>query len=314
MSNFFDVDFDKIYPKPSESQFALVFFNDLWLQLHAYNFSLLLTFYGKHRVGKSLAAVLFAYILDPTFEKNLEKRIVYTSQDFLKATNELREKKIKGGAIIKDEAGTSDLSSQRWYEEPAKIINAQLQAIGYLNPFIGFVTQNFSFINTHARKLSQGVFEVTRKSNRYSNVKPFWIESSPWSPGFIHKYPVYYERYNDIVSSRYKINNIKINLPPKDIVDRYEAHSQEYKDNLSVDAALDIDSIVSKQKSEQRKPFKALASMAESIVDKPDDYVVRRKSDKTIKKFDEYLIMHQLEVSLNEAKTIKALAEKKFFA
>lgn len=311
---FFDIDFEKIYPKPSDSQFAIIFFNDLWQQLHTYNFSLLLTFYGKHRAGKSLAAVLFACIIDPTFADNLERRVVYTSQDFLKATNELRDKKIKGGAIIKDEAGTGDLSSQRWYEESAKIINAQLQAIGYLNPFIAFVTQNFNFINTHARKLSQGVFEVTRRSNRYANVKPFWIESSPWSPGFIHKYPIYYEKYNDIVSSRYKINNIKINLPPKDIMDRYEKHSNEYKKGLSEDAALDIDSIVAKRKSEQRKPFKALAGMADEIVSKPDNYVVRRKSDKAIKKFDEYLIMHQLEVSLNEAKTIKALAEKKFFA
>jgi len=314
MVNFFDVDFDKIYPKPSNSQFAIVFFNDLWMQLHHFNFSLLLSFYGKHRAGKSLCAVLFAHILDPTFAENLEKRVVYTSQDFLKATNDLRKKNIKGGAIIKDEAGTGDLSSQRWYEESAKIINAQLQAIGYLNPFIGFVTQNFSFINTHARKLSQGVFEVTRKTNRYANVKPFWIENNPWTPGVIHKYPVYYERYNDIVSSKYKVFNIKIGLPPQDIVDRYEAHSQRYKDKLSVDATTDIDSIVAKQKMEQRKTFKALTSMANTIVKDPEDFVIRRKSDNVIKKVDEYLIMHKLDVSLNEAKTIKALAEKKIFA
>lgn len=312
---FFDVEFDKIYPEPSSEQFALVFFNDLWRQLHVYSFSLLLTFLGKHRVGKSLAAVAFSYIIDPSFEKHLEERVVYTSKDFLRETKKIRYGgfKCKGRAIIKDEAGTGDLSSSKWYEESAKLVNTELQAIGYLNPLISFVTQSFSFVNTTARKLSHAILLVDRKTNKCSMIKPYWIEGSPFSSSYYHRYPLFSETHDGIKSNTYKINMITLGLPPKDIVDRYIQHSKAYKDKLHDECSSDLDSFENEKTQRKKKDIKALNKMVEDVIVEPFEFSTRHKKNVKIKKFDEYLIMHHFNLGSTEARIVKALAEKKYF-
>ena len=216
-NTFFSIDFEKAYPKPTPKRIAEAYFNRIWRKLHIENFSFLIVFYGLHRVGKSMSAGSFAYILDPTFEKNLETRVIYSSKDLITTFKNIRKQKLRGAAVIVDEAGAGDFSSQRWYEDMAKIVSANLQSIGYLNPAIFFVTQNFSFINSTARKLSNGVFEVTRHNNKYSNIKPFWIENNPWMSGYYRKYPLFCENRNGIASNIYKVKKIKISMPPSNI-------------------------------------------------------------------------------------------------
>jgi hypothetical protein len=305
MREFYEMDFSNIYNEPDSMDLARVFFNRLWRKLHLYNFSLLILFYGKHRVGKSLAAVLFAYILDPTFEKNLEKRVVYSSKAFLSAMREIRQQKIKGGACIFDEAGSSELASQRWYEDAAKVISSNLQAIGYLNPFIGFVTQNFAFVNTQARKLSQGVFEVDRMTNLCSRVKPFWIENNPWTSKFYRRYPIFCEKHNGIQSNVYKLGMIKIGLPPKDIMERYIAHSQAFKDKLLDDSERDID-ILNTQRQMESAYVTDLNDIIEQVTHNREAYKASSKHDR----LDEDLIRHEFKLKHRDAKVVKLLAEK----
>lgn len=309
MKQFYEYDFETIYPVPTPQRIAEAYLNRLYRKLHVDNFSLLICFYGKHRVGKSLAAVDFAYILDPTFEPNLEQRVVYTGKDIINAFKEIREKKIQGGAIIIDEAGSGELSSQRWYEEAAKIISAELQAVGYLNPFIGFVTQSFSFINTTARKLSQGVFEVDRTNNNYCTIKPFWIENNPWQSSTYRKYPIFCEKHKDTVSNVLKINRIKLGLTPEPIRTRYMQHSQAYKDKLltTSEETLNVLDMMQQQK-------KLLVTGIDAIVDEvytnKDDYVLTtlKGENKTV---NDGIIRHRHEISWKDAKLVKALVDKK---
>jgi hypothetical protein len=310
MNGFFDLDFDKVYPTPTPQRLAEAYYNRLWIKMHIEHFSFLIIFYGKHRVGKSLSAVSFCYILDETFEPNMEKRIVYNSKGLIGAFKEIRQKDIHGAGIVVDEAGTGDLSSQRWYEDMAKMVSANLQAVGYLNPFVCFVTQNFSFINNIARKLSQGVFEVERMRNRYVNIKPFWIENNPWITGFYRKYPIFCESRDNIPSNVFKLSRIKIGLPPKDIVDRYIAHSQAYKDKLLSDSEDEIDAMEA-EKMQKKMMVSGIEALAQEVLVNIDDYkgyTINKKTSMPV--INEQIIRHRHGLSYRDAKLVKALVEQ----
>jgi len=306
---FFEIDFDRIYPTPTPHRVAQAYFNRLWRKLHVENFSLLITFYGKHRVGKSLAAVDFAHILDETFEENLENRVVYNGRDLINAFKQIKENKIKGGAVIVDEAGSGELSSQRWYEEAAKIISAELQAVGYLNPFIGFVTQSFSFINTTARKLSQGVFDVDRTNNKYSTIKPFWVENNPWISGTYRKYPIFCETRNGVVSNLFKISRIRIHLTPEPLLSRYISHSQAYKDRLLRQSEEEMH-ILDSMNEQKKVLVGGIDAIKEEVYMNKEEYMLATaKGDKVT--VNDGMIRHRHNLSWKDAKLVKALVDKR---
>jgi hypothetical protein len=304
-----NIDFDKIYPDPDSGQLAAAFFNRLWLKVHVYNFSIIITFYGAHRTGKSLTAVSFSHILDPTFDDNLEMRVCYRSKAILEAFKDIRSQGIHGAAVIIDEAGSGDVSSQRWYEEASKIVSAELQSVGYLNPIIFFVTQDFSFINKTARKLTQGVFGVTRRSNNYSNIKPFWISNDPWSSKIYHKYPVFCYTRSDVPSNIYKINSIKIGLPPSDIKDRYEKFSQAFKDSLLEEGIRSLSKIDDEGK-EKKSDIHVIEEAINKILDNPRPFK-STKSKKDDPKLDVAIIQFEFDVSYHKARMIRRIAEIK---
>jgi hypothetical protein len=312
LSKFFSVDLEKVYSQPTPDRLAKAYFNRLWRKLHIENFSLLIVFYGKHRVGKSLSAVDFCYILDETFEANMESRIVYTSRGLIQAFKDIKTLGIKGGGIVVDEAGSGDLSNMRWYEELAKVVSAELQAVGYLNPLICFVTQNFSFINTTARKLSQGVFEVNRTNNLYSTIKPFWIENNPWITGFYRKYPIFCESRGNVASNVYKINKIKIGLPPKEILERYKNHSQAFKDQLLISSEESVN-MAEFSKTRKRTLVAGIEEIVKEVVSNADEYKSYSKKKGIATYLNENIIQHRHNLSMKEAKLVKALSEKEMY-
>lgn len=308
-SRFFDIRYKEVYPEPTAEDFAIMFLNKIYRKLNVEDFTFLITWYGRHRSGKSLAAVSLSNIIDETFYPNMMERIVYTSLDLLKAFKIIRQNHIKGAAIIVDEAGTGDLSSQNWYEEIAKIVSANLQAIGYLNPLISFVTQDFGFINATARKLSNGVFKVQRHGRSHSSIKPFWINNSPFTKKYIHKYPVFCEKYNGgTLGNVYKINRIRIGLPPAEIRNAYIELSQEYKDKYLMKSEEDV--MVSMQMKEQRNMFvTGIDAIANEVYMNIDAYEHGRSKD-GFRIIDENLIRHQHKLSYRDAKVVKALVSK----
>ncbi len=236
----------------------------------------------------------------------MESRVVYDGKGIVNAFNEINDNKIKGGAVIVDEAGSTELSHQRWYEDAAKIINAEIQAVGYLNPFIGFVTQSFSFINTTARRLSQGVFDVSRKHNEYAIIKPFWISDNPWTSGMYRKYPVFCERRNKVVSNMFKINKIKLGLPPDHIQRRYEKHSIAFKNRLLKSSIEDIETLdLLKQ---QKNVFATgIDAIVQEVCENIDVYSTSSHLGESL---NIGVIRHRHELTWRDAKLVKALVEQ----
>lgn len=302
-NNFLGLDVDSFYPEPTNEQFLISFFNRIYVRLHIFNFSLLVIWYGRHRSGKSISSLVFSVLLDPTFIDNLESRVVYNVVDLKKQARIIRDKGIKGASIIYDEAGSGDLSNQRWYEEKAKRINAVLQSIGYLNPFINFVTQDFFFLNSQARKLSQGVFECKRTNNKYTVIKPFWISNDPWSAKIYHKYPIFCESINDdVVSNIYKIGKIRLGMIlDDDTIARYEELSKAFKNKL-----LDEDEPV----SEERDVIgvDTITEAVNDIISNPEPVLSKWRAGVPV--LNQALIQHEYNVPYHVAGAIKIKATK----
>jgi len=307
MKNFLDLEISRLYPEPLNEQFIYSFFNRLYMNLHVYNFSMFLVWFGKHRTGKSISSLVFSIILDPTFLDNMENRIVYSVADLKKQARIIRDKKIKGASIIYDEAGSGELSNQRWYESKAKEINAILQSLGYLNPFLNFVTQDFTFINSQARKLSHGIFECKRTNNKYTIIKPLWLSNDPWSSKPYRHYPIFCESINDdVVSNVYKIGKIRLGrLLDSYTEEKYEAISKAFKNKL-----LDEEDDIGDDDEDTGSVVDSVEDAINDILTNPEPVTAKVKGRFPV--LNPQLIAFQYRVSYRVAQAIKIKAEKQF--
>lgn len=292
------LDVDQIFRKPSNDALVKWFFNRQWYRLHVLHMSFLGVWFGRHRVGKSLAAVSFSNIIDETFERDLEKRIVYMPDEFSAALNDIRKKKIIGASIVWDEAGVG-YSNLRWYEEIAKQVGAQLQSCGYLSPMVHFISQDFSFINSTARKIANCVFQVERTTNQYSTIKPLYLSNTPFSSRMFRHYPLLCCDRDGAPSNIMKISSIRLTLPPESIRQRYEHVAQIFKDKLLEKSQFDIESLV--QGSIGKEHRLSIDDMVDIIVKNPEGYLRRRSQPGN-------QIIH-VQCVRNEFKTTGAIAE-----
>jgi len=212
-----------------ESILAYKHLQAIYERVHVNKFSFIGLVVGAHRVGKSLFCVTAGYLLDRTFWANMEKRVVYTAQEFLQAMNEIKKKGIKGAVVVWDEAGVG-MPAREWYEVANKAVNYALQVLGYLHPILFFVTQDPSFLDSGAKKLIQNYYEVERYSNQFNKLKPFDININK------KKNKVYYPyRVLNIDGLRYRLIGINLPKPPKEIEERYEKHSLNWKNRVMRD-------------------------------------------------------------------------------
>lgn len=206
---------------------------------------------GPHRAGKSFFSILMALLLDDTFKDNMEKRIVYDAKGFMDACKEIEEKKIKGAAIVWDEAGVG-LSSRDWYELSNKSINYAIQVLGYLHPFVFFVTQDASFLDAQPRKLLTNFFEIERKNNDYSSAKVFNIQIDRRTGKLYYIYP------RMLLDGKvYAIKRLYYPKLPPEIVKRYEAHSFSWKQKIIESMQSRVSEIKVDQKTKTLDEIKA---------------------------------------------------------
>ena len=86
------------------SRIGLGYLRSLWREIHINKKSILASFDGRHRSGKSLTATTWGALLDPTFYPNMENRIVHDAESFLEVyRSEIAKKGIKGAVVIIDE-------------------------------------------------------------------------------------------------------------------------------------------------------------------------------------------------------------------
>lgn len=210
------------------------YLNEIYKNLHVKNLSFLGIWTGSHRVGKSIGAEVFADLLDPTFYECLEERTVYTSHDFMTSMEEIRKDHIKGGATVWDETQIKH-GSRDWYKDVNKSINSAIQAFGYLNPIVFFVTQDPSFIDSQPRKLFHSFYEVKRTGNEWNYILPFNIKYNRRIGKPYYIYPRYKIKYFGNMGIKAKLMYIRMLRPRAEFIKRYDKHSQKFKDKFLAD-------------------------------------------------------------------------------
>lgn len=260
------------------------------------------SFEGGHREGKSFAAQLFGAILDDTFLKDLDGRIVHGHKMFKDKVKEFDAKKIYGGVIVADEAGVvGNFSSAEWQKEWMAAINSIMQMFGYLHPIILFIAPDRAFIDPKTRRMFHTLHRVSRPNNEYSVIKSYNLK---WNQ-MKHKW----DEINPVIrigNTKIKMKHLIIRNYPQDLAKRYQELEQIRKPIMLED--LD-QRITASQITEAKKTYDNDA-LADVVYNELFKYISKRsKPGHTI--VDPVLVKVGLGVPMDNAKYIKTLVERK---
>lgn len=293
-------------PDIDKKSLGALYLRHIYRRIHEYNFNFLGMVTGKHRVGKSTTAISMANALDKTFDKELEERVVYFPNDFMRALQNIKKRNIRGGAIVWDEAGVG-IPAREWYDIANKSITMTLQVFGRYLPIVFFVTPDVTYIDSQARKLFHGFYEMNRKKNDYAIVRPFDVRYNKRSSKVYYVYSRFHLRNENVFGSTLILKQLNIMHPKSEIEDRYEVHSREFKNKI-------ID-----QMSERSKAFETGAVDAKRMT--MEDIVKTLVANKDSKKylsgrsrednivFDGNAIRFEFDIPANVATHLKRKAE-----
>jgi len=293
------------FKQPNPQGLAEAYLRDIHRNVHLKKFSFLCTITGRHRVGKSLSAIGFADILDPTFITCLEKRVVYTPEDFSEAVQKLDEDGVIGGAIVWDEANLG-LSSRDWYTLANKHINFTIQAFGYLRPMVFFVTQDVTFIDSQPRKLFHAFYEVERTSNKFAKIRCFKIAINKRTGKMYYSYPRFHGVYKGGRGATIIMKPLKMMLPPKKLIDRYETHSKTMKRRLLKQNADIIQAMRDRSKDVTRDRLSEDEIIQHCLGEKDNPLFINRDG-----KYRVNIISEEFKIPQRYAKRIKIICDVK---
>lgn len=294
--------FSEIDPK----QLATLYLRHIYKRIHTFKFNFLGMVTGKHRVGKSLSSVSISNILDPTFEKNLEERVVYFPHDFMYALQQIKRKNIIGGAIIWDEAGVG-IPAREWYDISNKSISYTLQVFGRYRPIVFFVTQDVLYIDSQARKLFHGFYEMSRLANEYSILRPFDVRYNKRTGKVYYVYSRFHLRNDDAYGTKLILKKIRVQKPLTEIEDRYELHSREFKDKI-VEQMQERAEVYNAGKIDAKRM--TIEEIVDTLVKNKDNqkFLSKRSRDDNII-FDVNAIRYEFDIPDGMARHVKRQAE-----
>lgn len=193
---------------------------DLARERLARNQNVLAVITGQTGTGKSLTALEFARLIDPTFDAS---QVVFTVKEFLELLNILK----RGQVIIFDEAGV-DLDSRRSSSKRNVFFSNILKTFRYLQIPTIFTLPNLAMLDKNARRLFH-YWIKTRSINYKSQV--CWTSFYQISAE---------DDWNDIVQrslirvrdptthEKRKITRVGFRKPPEGLVKAYEIKKDEY--------------------------------------------------------------------------------------
>lgn len=247
-------------------------------------------------------------MLDPTFAPNMEDRVVYYAEDFMHALEDIRKKKIIGGAIVWDEAGVG-VPSREWYNISNKAVGLACQVFGRYRPIIFFVTQDVSYIDSQIRKLFHGFYEMQRMSEKYAIAKPFNVSYNKRIGKVYYRYGRFYSTNLSQSIGKRVLKAIKLQRPPKRLEKRYDTHSKDFKD-LIMEQMQERTEAFQEEKSKRKIDTKdIIAELAKDHYNDAEFLSKRSKPDSPI--FDKDAIRFMYDVSDSKARFIKKQAEVK---
>lgn len=233
---------------------AMKYFKNIREHVILKKFTHLASFDGRHRSGKSITASTIGHLIDPTFWRDYEQRLVQDPKEFVDAVEFIAKQNIRGAVIQVDEAGVS-MASSDWYERWLKTISKMVQMFGYLYLIVFFVAPLKDFVDSRIRKMFHSYYKVERFNNEYSIISPYRLKYSSIRNKWYYKSPIV-----NFQGERIVLNRIRFGKPPQDIIDRYEAIANQRKkemlagfiEDMKKDEAretrqeLDIDKIINK--------------------------------------------------------------------
>jgi hypothetical protein len=263
-------------------------------------FSLLASFDGRHRAGKSLTAATVGYLWDSTFWDNFENRIVQDHQSFMNALEYLAKSKIEGGVIVVDEAGVS-MGSSDWYERWMKVLTDTVQMFGYLYPVVLFVAPVKDFVDSRLRKMFHVYYKVARYDNDSTTITPYNVKYNTINNKWFYKKPVI-----RIGGQEIQMRRLRITKPPAFLVDRYR--------NLELSRkSVMLDKFMGEMRRSESKDVKKERNIGKVIDFVERNYKLfeskRSKPQEIV--LDENTIEYNQEIPHRLAKYVKTEVEKK---
>lgn len=189
-------------------------------------FSLMASYDGRHRAGKSVLAATHGYLWDETFWPDFENRIVSDYKDFANLMENLDHRRINGPVIMVDEAGVS-MGSADWYEGWMKSLTKVFQMFGYLHPRVLFVAPVKDFVDSRLRRM----FHLYVKVNRYNTEEciftPYDVLYNTLKNKFYYRKPSV-----RIGGQEVQIRRIHARAPPAEFMRRYQNFEQLKKPEM----------------------------------------------------------------------------------
>lgn len=282
------------------------YLKNIYQRIHLDEFNFIGMFVGKHRTTKSLTSISIADILDPTFREHIEERVVYFPNDFQLALKKLRQSNVKGGAIVWDEAGVG-IPARDWFDIANKSINYTLQVFGRYLPVVFFVTPDAGFIDSHARKMFHGFYEMERFHKQYALLRPFEVKYSRRSTKVYYQYSRFPDRTHGVNGPMIAIKSFKVRMPLKEISDRYEVHSKIFKDKISEIMEERSERFQSGEIDSNRM---TMQEITDTVVVNKKKYLSKRSKRSNIC-LDANLIRYEFQIPAQMAAHIKRKAEMK---
>jgi len=262
-------------------------------------FSYIASFDGRHRSGKSVTAITFAYLWDYSFWDNFEKRIVQDHNEFIEAISSIAKNKIKGGCVIVDEAGIS-LSASDWYEKWMKTVTQMVQMFGMWCPVVLFVAPVKDFVDSRLRKMFHAYYKVTRTNKVCTYVTPYRVKFNSVLGKFFYKKPVMH-----VDGEKITIKRLQLGVPPDFILERYQNMEQVRKEDIFKNLIDDL------KKSETISKRKKQIDIDEVIKDVLNEYRIfeSKNSKSTNIILDATKIRFNKRITNSEASYVKSEVE-----
>lgn len=286
----------------TESQLAsIAFFKSIHRRVVINDMSFLGGVEGPHRSAKSTTTTFLGYLLDPTFWKYYDERLVIEPKEIMDAINNIEKNKIHGGVIQIEEAGIGLASADR-YEFQAKILEKVVQGIGWLNPIIFFISLDRQAVNPRMRRLLQMVFTFEKANTRQTTMYPrelYYIKSKSggaWGT----KCPMV-----EFLGENRSLTEIEFMRPPQFIIDRYEEYAGKTKPETFAKLNKEIQ-LSERQKMKEERDIKKVVL---EVVSKYTEFQSEEsKPDRIV--LDKVAIRYGMGIASEEAIWVKREAEK----
>jgi len=225
------------YPKGMRSPTGSVFCDWVLNRVTTKKKNCILLLVGEPGTGKSYGALKFGeQIMQAQGRKfDVDKHVFFSIGNFVqKLKNENFE---KGDVIVLEEVGVEH-SNRKWYDKAQILFNFILQTFRNKNLVILMTTPDYSFIDSQARKLTQGVVHFVERKPKFTIVQFKKRVNDPVSGKFFEKYLRYKKK--KWLKSR-KLEYFHVKKPSTESIRKYEKNSVEYKNEIISRAQEEIE-------------------------------------------------------------------------